>query len=136
MARRLALLVVAAAVGVASAPVAAEPLPVPSVVLAGPGGFAAGYAGPLAVSVQGQSLLLVNGDVAPHNVVSRATTLKRVKVGTRYRTVRTRLFASADVDLGGTADVVGVSRLKPGSYAFLCSIHPNMTGTLEVQPAP
>jgi len=136
MRRRAVLVAVAGIVALAWAPAGAEPLPVPSVALAGPGGFAAGYATPVVVSVQGQGLLFANADAAPHNVVSRATTLKRVKVGKRYKTVRVRLFASRDIDAGGTADVVGVSNLKPGSYAFICSIHPNMTGQLEVQPAP
>jgi plastocyanin len=106
------------------------------VVAAGPGGFLAGYATPVVVMVQGQGLLFVNGDVSTHNVVSLATTLKRVKVGSRYRWVKVRLFASRDVDKGGTGDVAGVQLLKPASYAFLCTIHPSMIGTLQVQAPP
>ena len=136
MARRPALLAVAVTVALAGAPTDAAPLPVPSVVVAGPGGFLAGFATPVVLTVQGQELLFVNGDLSTHNVVSLATTLKRVKAGSGSRWVRVRLFASRDVDKGGTGEVAGVQLLKPASYAFTCSIHPSMIGTLQVQASP
>jgi plastocyanin len=134
--RRSVLVAVVVATAIASAPSEAAPLPVPSVVVAGPGAFAAGFATPAVVVFQGQSLQFASIDVAPHNVRSRATVLKRVRVGRTYKTVRVRLFSSSTIDGGGVAEVVGVSALKPGSYAFICSIHPNMTGQLMVQPSP
>ena len=68
----------------------------------------------------GDSLDLVNVDVAPHNLVSKQT-----RKGVL-------LFASATVSTGGQAPVRGVERLEPGAYPFFCSIHPTMLGTLVV----
>ena len=42
------------------------------------------------------------------------------------------LFKSALVSRGGSAPVVGADALGAGSYGFICSIHPSMTGTLTV----
>lgn len=134
---RYVVIAVAAVVGAACVPAGAAPAPVPSVAAAGPGAFAAGFATPVVVSLQGQGLTLVNLDLADHDVVSRATTVRRVKVGKRWKTVRVPLFRSAQVGTGATADVVGVRSLRPATYAFVCSIHPaTMTGQLQVQPAP
>jgi plastocyanin len=130
------LVAVAVTTAVAAVPSGAAPLPVPAVVVAGPGAFAAGFATPTVVTFQGQVLQFASVDVAPHNVRSRATVLKRVKVGRTYKTVRVRLFSSSTIEGAGVAEVVGVTALKPGSYAFICSIHPNMVGTLQVQPSP
>jgi plastocyanin len=133
---RSVLVAMAAAIGVSGAPAGAAPPPVPSVVVAGPGAFAAGFATPTVLTLEGQPLQFASADVAPHNVRSRATVLKRVKVGRTYKTVRVRLFSSSTIDGAGVAEVVGVSALKPGSYAFICSVHPNMVGQLQVQPSP
>ena len=70
---------------------------------------------------RGDSLELVNVDVAPHNVVS-----KQAKNGKL-------LFTSDTITAGQTAVVKGVEALAPGSYAFYCSIHPQMLGTLAVR---
>jgi glucose/arabinose dehydrogenase len=76
---------------------------------------------PGSVSVAaGSRLTFVNPDVAPHNVIADATT----KTGP--------LFGSATVTTGGTAAVTGVERLRPAAYAFHCSVHPSMRGTLTV----
>lgn len=133
--RGLVLAIVGTAV-LATSPVEAAPVPIPSLALAGPGGFAVGFATPVVPMLQGGSLTFLNTDVATHNLRSRAMVLKRVKAGTRYRTIRVPLFTSADLDTGGFGDVVGVARLKPGTYVFLCSIHPNMVGQLQVQASP
>ena len=130
------LLALVGAVAIAAGPVAAAPIPVPAVALATPGGFAVGFATPVVPMLQGGSVTFVNADVATHNLTSRAVLLKRVKVGTRYKTVKVPIFRSADVDTGGTGAVLGVDRLKPGSYAFYCTIHPNMAGQLQVQASP
>ena len=42
------------------------------------------------------------------------------------------LFKSALVSRGGSAPVVGADALGPGESGFVCSIHPDMTGTLPV----
>jgi plastocyanin len=43
-----------------------------------------------------------------------------------------RLFRSPVIGPGQTAFVAGSQFLTTGSYAFFCSIHPNMTGNLTV----
>ena len=72
---------------------------------------------------QGAKLTFANPDVAPHNVVSDATT----KTGP--------IFRSTVATTGQTAPVNGVEKLKPGTYPFYCSLHPGMRGTLKVTPA-
>ena len=42
------------------------------------------------------------------------------------------LFASDKVGTGGSAPVTGVETLAAGSYAYICSIHPFMKGTITV----
>jgi plastocyanin len=128
--------VVGVALILAPGSVGAASVPVPSVALAGPGGFAAGFATPVVALLQGGSLTFVNADLATHNVTSLVKEPKRIKVGRRYKTIYVPLFKSADIDTGQMGDVVGVARLKPGHYAFICSIHPNMQASLEVQGSP
>ena len=47
-------------------------------------------------------------------------------------------FQSELVGAGGSTPVAGVEKLGGGTYGFVCSIHPSMTGTLTVNgpPAP
>lgn len=71
---------------------------------------------------EGSVLTFANADVAPHNVVSDATT----KAGP--------LFRSGVATTGQTATVNGAQSLKPSTYPFYCSLHPNMRGTLTVTP--
>lgn len=79
------------------------------------------YAPEQVTIAQGDSLELVNVDIAPHNVVSK--TSKNGKL----------LFTSDTVTAGQTATVHGVEKLGIGSYAFYCSVHPQMLGTLIVR---
>ena len=51
------------------------------------------------------------------------------------------LVRGGGTDIGKTEIVTGIDRaelsfgpLPPGDYAFLCEIHPNMTGTITVAP--
>ncbi len=44
----------------------------------------------------------------------------------------TKIF-DGEVVTGPTQTVYEVDALEPGSYGFVCSVHPNMTGTLTVQ---
>lgn len=79
---------------------------------------------PANVSVtQGAKLTFANADVAPHNVVSDATTRTGAAV-----------FRSNVVSAGETTDVKGVDKLREGAYPFYCSLHPSMRGTLNVTP--
>lgn len=68
----------------------------------------------------GSKLTFANPDLAPHNVIADATTKKGP------------LFGSATVTQGQTAEVKGVSALKPATYPFHCSVHPLMRGSLTV----
>lgn len=46
------------------------------------------------------------------------------------------LFASEIVSAGGSSPVAGAEKLGGGAYGFICSIHPQMTGTLTVNGPP
>jgi plastocyanin len=106
------------------------------VVAAGPGGFAAGYATPVAVAPVGGPLIFVNGDIQPHNVVAFEDVLpKKVAKKTEwckgYPKTKCPLFWSETAATGGTAEVQGLENAESGqSYVFFCSIHPAMKGTL------
>lgn len=71
---------------------------------------------------RGDTFELTNLDVLPHNVTSVARTRRGAL-----------LFSSATIDAGKTAPIRGLSALKPGSYAFLCTLHPRMRGLLIVR---
>jgi plastocyanin len=45
-------------------------------------------------------------------------------------------FRSSRADPGADAQVAGAEALAPGRYAFVCSIHASMRGTLVVRGAP
>lgn len=105
----------------------AEPPPTGQVVVAAPGGFtpAGTYLTPVVVVQAGgslSSLTFVNPDVDLHDVTS-----------TDKDASGSPLFHSATIEFGETAPVVGVDRLQAGnSYAFYCSLHAWMRGTLVV----
>lgn len=133
--RRLALGVAAAGLLASSVAATAAPAPVPSLAVAPPQGAVVGFALPEAVVLQGQALSFLNADVVAHTLTSVATKPKRIKYGKKYFTIRVPLFDSGSVSSLGNADVKGVTGLKPGSYAFYCSMHTGMKGTLVVQAA-
>ena len=56
-----------------------------------------------------------NNDDIPHTVTST-----------------TRAFKSKALD---TDDAFSFAFTEPGSYAYFCSLHPHMTGTIVVEPA-
>jgi plastocyanin len=133
--RRLALAAAAAGVLASSVGATAVPVPVPALAVAPPQGAVIGFASPMVVSVQGQALSFLNADVVVHTVTSVATKPKRIKYGKKYFTIRVPLFDSGSVLAAGLGDVKGVSGLKPGSYAFYCTLHTGMKGTLVVESA-
>ena len=73
---------------------------------------------------QGEALTFRNNDVKQHDVTSEAP-----------GAVNGYLFQSKLVDNGQSAPVEGVEHLTTGSYAFICSVHPEMKGKLEVTSA-
>ncbi len=92
-------------------PAGARPLP----LVAGPGSAASTYYTQQAVSQKGKAVVFYNFDVAQHDV--RSTSGK---------------FFTGLIGLGKHATVVGAQKLAKGSYKFICSIHPNMKGTLRI----
>ena len=108
--------------------------PVPSVAIAGPQGATVGFATPSVLTVTGQALTLANADATGHDITSKLTKPKKLKFGKKYYTIQVPLFRSESVPAGSTGPVVGVEGLKPGTYAFFCSLHTGMTGSLVVQP--
>jgi plastocyanin len=75
----------------------------------------------------GEGLMFQNDDVVAHDVTSKQT-----------KADGKRLFASEITDGGTTGEVKGAGDLQPGQYAFFCSLHSSMKGTLTVagDPAP
>ena len=96
------------------------PLPAGPTVVAGPGAYVSTYATPAVVMPQGGTLSFVNADVPQHDVT--AVTKRNGKP----------IFNSKLVGLGEVTPVNGVDKLASGNYAFYCTIHPGMTGTLAV----
>ena len=82
------------------------------------------YSTPTVTIDQGEKLLFQNLDVSQHDV-----TAKDSGAGGRPR------FQSALVGQNQTVPVEGAQQLTTGSYAFFCSVHPFMTGTLNVSSA-
>ena len=70
---------------------------------------------------QGELLAFENRDLVAHDVTARLKGSDGAP-----------LFASPTVDGGQSAEVAGARHLTTGQYAFYCSIHPDMTGTLTV----
>ena len=85
------------------------------------GGATAGYVTKVAVEPQGTPLTFYNLDQLAHTV----TAVDRDPDG--------RPLFSGNALPSSTSTIAGVDRLRAGSYAFFCSFHPNMTGTLVVQ---
>jgi plastocyanin len=83
-------------------------------VIAAP--LSSGYVNPEVSIDPGEKLTFLNPDLAPHDVTS----------------AEPGLFASETVGAGSETPVVGADSLPSGSYDFICSIHPYMTGRLTV----
>ena len=80
-----------------------------------------GYATPVAVMSKGGALSYTNLDPVNHNVVAK-------DLGSNGQP----LFRSDFAGLGKTVPVTGADQLPAGQYAFYCSLHLGMQGTLIV----
>lgn len=98
--------------------------PVGPAVVAGPGSQTIGFLTPRLATAPDTTLRFANTDQIAHDVTSRA----RDAAGKP-------LFRSPVTATGGISAVAGADQLPPGSYDFYCSLHPNMTGTLQVAGA-
>ena len=79
------------------------------------------YATPAIAIPRGGTLSFANADIPQHDVTS-------VMKDRRGKPI----FNSKLVGLGEVTPVNGVNKLASGNYAFYCTIHPGMTGTLAV----
>jgi plastocyanin len=85
-------------------------------IATGPGAQSYGYLTPTVTISKGRTASYTNLDAIKHNVSSPEG-----------------LFRSELADGGTTVPVVGVEKLEPGTYEFLCDPHPNMKGKLTVR---
>ncbi|MCU1587082.1 MAG: Multicopper oxidase [Frankiales bacterium] len=85
------------------------------------GGATAGYVTKVAVEPQGTPLTFYNLDQLAHTV----TAVDRDADG--------RPLFSGNALPSSTSTIAGVDRLRAGTYAFFCSFHPNMSGSLIVE---
>lgn len=110
-----------------------------AVAAAGPGGYAAGFVTPVVVTAPGEAITFANLDVAPHNFVASDAFLpkkltKKAKWCSGFDKGRCPMFWSQTINAGQTTAVEGVDFLESGAqYEFICTLHPNMRGTLVVR---
>jgi plastocyanin len=120
-------------VGLLAAPASA------AAAVAGPGGYAAGFATPFVVTAPGETITFANFDIAPHNFVAADSFLpkkltKKAKWCSGFDKGKCPTFWSQTINAGETTEVEGVDFLESGTqYAFFCTLHPNMRGTLVVR---
>jgi plastocyanin len=77
---------------------------------------------PLTVKV-GDTIAVENKDIAPHTVTNGKDATDPT-MG--------KLFDTSIINAGDSGEIV-TADLNPGEYAYFCSVHPYMTGTLTVQ---
>lgn len=82
------------------------------------------YLTPSVTIDQGEQVTFSNSDIAEHDVLARDK-------GPDGKP----LFRSELTGLGGSVPVEGTEYLTTGSYEFLCSLHTQMVGTLNVSSA-
>lgn len=108
-------------------------------VATAPGSFLAGFAPPAVVIAPGEGITFTNGDVAPHNFTAADAMMpkkaaKKAKWCSAFDKGRCPLFWSETIATGEATEVQGLDALKSGDqYAFMCTVHPNMKGTLVVR---
>lgn len=96
-----------------------------------------GYAIPVVVVEQGATLTLANADFVPHTVTSQQICgdFSWCSTNPSDPKYNNPVFSGSAHPLT-TASIGGVPNLPPGQYAFYCSIHPRMKGTLIVEAPP
>ena len=108
-------------------------------VVTGPGAFQAGFLPPVVVITPGEKLTYSNFDIAGHNFVASDAFLsrkaaKKAKWCSGFGRGKCPLFWSPTIGTNQSTKVLGLKAVKSGSqYGFLCTLHPNMKGTLLVQ---
>ena len=101
-------------------------------VVAPPMASTVGYATTSITIAHGQGLTFLNLEPVPHSVTSIETTIKLVKLGKRTYKVKSPDFDTKLVNGPSSTKVLGIEKLKPGTYHFVCTLHPSMMGTLTV----
>ena len=108
-------------------------------VATAPGGFVAGFVPPVVVIAEGEAINYTNADVAQHNFVADEAFLpkkaaKKAKWCSGFDSGKCPLFWSPTIGTGESTEVLGLERLAAGDqFGFLCTLHPNMKGTLVVR---
>ncbi len=108
-------------------------------VATAPGGFLAGFLPPVVVIAEDEGITYTNADIAPHNFVADNAFLskkaaKKAKWCSSFDKGRCPLFWSPTIATGESTAVSGLEALASGDqFQFLCTLHPNMKGTLVVR---
>jgi plastocyanin len=109
------------------------------VVATAPGGFVAGYLPPVVVIEEGEDITYANADIAPLDFVADGHFLpkraaRKTKWCSGFDAGKCPLFWSQKIGAGESTEVEGLKRVRSGrEYNFLCTVHPNMKGTLVVR---
>ena len=106
------------------------------VAAAPPGAAGSGYATQTVVTATGGVVEFVNLDLDAHNLIAYQEYLPKKEAKTQpwcsgYKKTKCPLFWSETIGPGET-QVQGLEDIEPGDYAFFCSVHPSMKGTLQV----
>jgi hypothetical protein len=104
--------------------------PVVAAVLAPPNATTTGFVAESVALPRGGSLDVVVADTTAHNLACVQKTRRR------RGKPRRPLCASEYALAGETARVEGVEKLKPGTHALRCQLHPQMTVELTVLDTP
>lgn len=125
-------------VGVLVILLAGAPVVQAAPALTGPAAFAAGYATPVVVIGEGEGVTYYNFDIAPHDFVALEDFLsKKAARKSKWCSAfegKCPLFWSPRIGVGESTEVRGLDAVESGArYAFYCTVHPNMKGTLVVR---
>ena len=108
------------------------------VAAAVPGSTSVGYATSTVVTAPGGPLIFTNADIYPHNLVAFKVYLppketKDHEWCSLFPKKACPLFWSETIATGSATPVEGLEGVESGKeYAFFCTLHPGMKGTLKV----